>query len=121
MGRIKAREESIAFDGFGIELYEKVRSKNPSRACRNFIPIEEGRGTLTIFERQNPGMVVKNASSAWSSSRATNICSMTEASISEDGFDAVSSATFHIPGMKTVTITVAQATVALPSTIEEDI
>src|SRR5260221_161922 len=36
----------------GIELDEKVRSKNPSRVCRNFIPTGEGRGTSTIFEVQ---------------------------------------------------------------------
>src|SRR5258708_2498252 len=48
----------------GTESDEKVRYKNPSRACRSFVPTGEGRGAVTSFELQKPGIVLKNASSA---------------------------------------------------------
>jgi hypothetical protein len=80
-----------------IKLDEKVRFKNPSNACRNFLWIRNERGKSLNLELQKPGMASKNASNAKSSSSVSRIRSSIMASISEDGFAAISVAALRLP------------------------
>ncbi|KAH9976564.1 hypothetical protein BJV77DRAFT_574029 [Russula vinacea] len=74
------------------ELDEKVRFKNPCNACRSLVQTGKVSGKTVNFELQKPGMESKNVSNAPSSSKVSKIRLNIKESISDDGFEVISSA-----------------------------
>ena len=79
------------------ELEDKVRPIKPSNVCQKVLRWVRGKSRsrfLTSFELNKPGMDSKNFSSESSSPRALMVQPKIRTSISDDCFDAVSSAFF---------------------------